>query len=255
MKGDFILKMKRLFLLIVALIIVLSTFTACDGSNYKKAVKLMDSGNYEEAKAIFAEIKDYKDSAELINECDYRRASDLLESGDYLGAKEIFTSLGDYEESKTRIQDCNWEIVLDYYNNTFRVQKDGVTFEISAAKDNKELNIFYNIETTGNSSGYMNLSMSYAIERRNPIIIINEELKSNVSEINFSTSGTANVDLVKYKITDNLDWDMKKSLGIEEVDLAIIDLLDTQFKTTYLLLEESLKQSELGITFKDLGIG
>lgn len=90
--------MKKLITGILALVMVIS-LTGCDSSNYKKATSLYEEGKYGEAAAMFAELGDYENSAEMVNVCKYTQAAKLLEAKEYEAAKAIFVELGDYADS------------------------------------------------------------------------------------------------------------------------------------------------------------
>ena len=75
------------FCLAVALCLCLC---ACQSSDYKKAVSLMETGEYEQAIAIFEALGDYEDSVQKIKDCElgiletkYNDAVALLEAGSY----------------------------------------------------------------------------------------------------------------------------------------------------------------------------
>lgn len=82
---------------------------------YNAAVEDMDDGDYEDAREEFEELGDFKDSAQLITECDYKEAKDLMEAGDYVSAQIIFEKLGDYEDSAEKLAECNYRIAQAYY--------------------------------------------------------------------------------------------------------------------------------------------
>lgn len=61
--------------------------------DYKAACKLMDSGEYEQAKAAFIALGDYSDSSELAKACDYSRACELIDAGEFFEAKALLETL------------------------------------------------------------------------------------------------------------------------------------------------------------------
>ena len=79
--------------------------------------KLIQEGRYDEAKELFLEIIDYKDSKDQITECDYLKACELLDNGTYFTAKKIFEKLGSYKDSKAKIDMCNEKMrhLTDHY--------------------------------------------------------------------------------------------------------------------------------------------
>ena len=101
--------MKRILSLILVLVMILG-LTGCDSAAYKKAMELFEAGNYVEAKAIFSELRDYKDSAERIIDCDngilYENASAAYADGKYATAIALFKKLGDYSDSTEKVKEC-----------------------------------------------------------------------------------------------------------------------------------------------------
>ena len=73
--------------------------------NYKNAIALFDSGNYDEAAT-----GDYKDAVEQIDRCHnekrYKEAEVLLNDGKYSEAITAFKALGDYSDSVDRGKEC-----------------------------------------------------------------------------------------------------------------------------------------------------
>jgi len=109
-------------------------------SNYKKAVSLMESGEYDRASKAFAALGDYRDAAGRVREPYYLKGDGLLaqgqyadaaaafdkatgyldakdaasyalgmarlEDGDYTGARDAFTQVGDYADAADRIPEA-----------------------------------------------------------------------------------------------------------------------------------------------------
>lgn len=80
------------------------TLTGCNGSDYKKAIELMESGKYAAASELFDSLGDYKESELLRNECDYQLAKAAYDKGNYETAQELFAALGDYDDSAEQAQ-------------------------------------------------------------------------------------------------------------------------------------------------------
>lgn len=72
-------------------------------AKYKKALELMDNGEYIEAINSFSELGSYKESEALILECEleieYEAAMKLLSQGDFTQAYISFQKLGEYRDS------------------------------------------------------------------------------------------------------------------------------------------------------------
>ena len=71
---------------------------------YNNGLALLEAGEYDEAVAVFAELGDYQDSAEQINNVRYTQALALVDEGNYDNAISIFTELGDYKDSAEQIE-------------------------------------------------------------------------------------------------------------------------------------------------------
>ena len=79
-------------------------------TRYKEAVALYDDGEYEAASTLFAELGDFKDSADRVVECDtaikqekYDAAMKKAENNQYGEAIIMLTELGDFSDSKAKI--------------------------------------------------------------------------------------------------------------------------------------------------------
>ena len=72
---------------------------------YNEALELVENKNYDEAIAIFEELGDYSDSADMICEAKYKKAEELMSNKKFDVALEIFNELGNYSDSKDKISD------------------------------------------------------------------------------------------------------------------------------------------------------
>lgn len=74
--------------------------------DYQQAVELYNSGDYEAALALFAELGDYKDSAEWLPKYQamkYAEAEALLTEGKYAEANDAFIAAGNYSDAAQRV--------------------------------------------------------------------------------------------------------------------------------------------------------
>lgn len=60
-----------------------------DLRNYKTGKQALENGKYEEAKNIFQDLNGYKDSEDLILECNYRKIEKLIEKKEFYQANVI----------------------------------------------------------------------------------------------------------------------------------------------------------------------
>ena len=68
--------------------------------DYTAAKMLMDDNKYDKAQEILTKLGDYKDSSDLIQECEYQQAVSFYEKKDYKSAMEIFSKMYTYSDSK-----------------------------------------------------------------------------------------------------------------------------------------------------------
>lgn len=74
---------------------------------YLNAWLAMESGKYDEAKAVFDTMLKYRHAMTLSRECDYRKASAFFHQGRYIEAKSIFVGLKGYLDSEVMIEKCD----------------------------------------------------------------------------------------------------------------------------------------------------
>lgn len=95
--------------ILVCAILIFVFLEAANADRYASAAALMDSDPLQ-AKALFDELGDYKDSSDLSLEClniyDYDIAKGLMESGDYAQAYDAFAALRDYKDSEYLSLEC-----------------------------------------------------------------------------------------------------------------------------------------------------
>ena len=102
----------------VAMSIFIITLAVCfiviPQGKYNDAVKILESKDYVAAEAAFAELGNYRDSKEKIEEIhtilldlQYEEAEKLFNNGEYTAALEIYGNLNGYRDSKIRIEEIN----------------------------------------------------------------------------------------------------------------------------------------------------
>ena len=82
----------------VALVLLIGVFILTSevimpAVKYNRAISLMDEGKYEDAKKIFIELLEYKDSEKLYTECGWRNGITLYVSGNVTQAEQQFDDL------------------------------------------------------------------------------------------------------------------------------------------------------------------
>ena len=89
---------KQYIALILCAAMAGTMLTGCKSDDYKNAAELIGQEKYEAAKELLEPLGDYKDSVELVKECNYQIAVDKLSEGDFDGAVTIFESIKDYKD-------------------------------------------------------------------------------------------------------------------------------------------------------------
>ena len=128
-----------IFRIIIGVIIIgcVIFFATGDLRQYNEGKTLLSSGKYEDAKKIFAELKDYKDSENQILECDYQIGKKELSEENYIISSKIFKELADvkYSDSEEFYKESQYNLgkkyieVKDYENAVSCLQ--GLNFEDS----------------------------------------------------------------------------------------------------------------------------
>ena len=114
---------KRI-LAIMLCVCMLVMACGCDSIDYKKATKLYNNGEWDEAIEIFESLGSYEDSKEMVNACNYEKATELYENKDYDEAIEIFTELSDYEDSENMIANCKRRKIEPYLISNYTSLSD-----------------------------------------------------------------------------------------------------------------------------------
>lgn len=126
---------KKVVFTVLVLLTAMSMMACGKGGHYKKATSLYESGSYEEAESIFAELDDYEDSAEMVLACQYARADELYQASDYQAAQELFEELDDYKDSTLRVQDCQYQNALALRESGDLEEALGIFEELFGYKD------------------------------------------------------------------------------------------------------------------------
>ena len=102
------------------------------GASYEDACDLIEECKYEEAIEVLEALHGYRDSEELIEECEtaimdqaYEAAVALQEAGNYEKAIGAYKKLDDYKDSKELIEQCEIAILDREYESAIALQEAG----------------------------------------------------------------------------------------------------------------------------------
>lgn len=113
---------------------------------YVRAKSLIENGEFEEAGEILYDIRDYKDSQELIgrygientDKFAYEEAVLLYNDGNYITALEAFCNLGEYKDSEEFTKNSAFKYLLGTWVN------EEIERFIVVSEDTGRLNSYYN---------------------------------------------------------------------------------------------------------------
>ena len=99
---------------------------------YSEAVALMEAGKYSEAIEAFTKLDGYKDSADLLEDCEaklfeekYLKAVASMEAGFYYQAMSEFGELNGYKDSAAKAEECKELSLLSRYNEATALLDSG----------------------------------------------------------------------------------------------------------------------------------
>lgn len=102
------MKSCKKLLAIIMILTLLFSITGCSVIDYKTASKMMSEGKYTEAEEILSTMTDYKDSSDLLKECQFKHAEQLVDDDRYVEARKILDKLGDYDGKAELIKECDY---------------------------------------------------------------------------------------------------------------------------------------------------
>lgn len=79
-------------------------------NSYKEASALLEQKDYDNAKGLFTDLGEFRDSAEMVKECDYRKATELMNSGNYSEAIDALSDIHDYKDASDLEKICKIEV-------------------------------------------------------------------------------------------------------------------------------------------------
>ncbi len=102
---------KGCFLL--ALCLVLLSFTGCEGNDYRTAMSLYENQEYDAAISAFEALGDYKDSAEMIAACHVELGKQYNIAEDYQQAVAHFVKAPENEVAVSSIHNILFNLITD----------------------------------------------------------------------------------------------------------------------------------------------
>lgn len=249
--------MKKIIAIILTLVMVL-TLTACDSSDYKKAMGLYEEGDYVSARAMFVELADYENSPEMVKECDYGIAVETYENGNLLEALEQFKALGDFKDSAAYVKKIPWQIIYNHMgegNNSIKSLGNS-QYAIIMAKD-EQVYVGWSMQM----SGLINVETTIAalVDMDGNVVLAGSD-KLSTHAARYEAAAKCDWDRAAYKNGDTLEWDEFEVSGYSAQGGAypkdstmLYIFLNTAVKNLTAYLESYITENNLGITMYDLG--
>ena len=118
--------------IIVSLALLFINNVIVPANRYNDAIALMDSGDWLKARDILESLDDYKDSEDLLDQCNdkildatYNHAIELMEEGKYSEAIDVFEELDGYKESERFIEQCEIALLDAAYDQALQLMNEG----------------------------------------------------------------------------------------------------------------------------------
>ena len=123
---------------VVAFLIVLNA-VIIPNNKYNQALEYINNEDYENANSLLSELKDYKDSEQLIVNNKYNMALKYIDDKDYENAYSILSKLGDYKDSEQLIIDIKYNQALEHINNKDYENAYSILSKLGDYKDSEQL--------------------------------------------------------------------------------------------------------------------
>ncbi len=118
--------------IVVSLIFLFVNNVIMPANRYNDAVELMENEEWLKAKDILLSLDDYKDSEDLLEQCNneiladkYENAQRLINNGKYSEALQILEEITDYKDSEALIKQCRDALQEEDYNNAIQLMENG----------------------------------------------------------------------------------------------------------------------------------
>lgn len=270
--------MKKLVAVLLSILMV-SVFTACESSDYKKAMSLYESGAYEEAADLFASLGAYEDSADMVDKCKYGHAVACYDAGNYTEALSYFTELGNYKGAEQYRKNAAWYALYEYvkangtktgeFSMLQKASSNGTTKVFISASDDSE-NLFLTVQDAkdaGLGNKYSNMcSIGLIRGSQTARYTLHSDMQVTILNMTGSTAEEASgsVDLTTLTSGTKLDYKSNYSCTIKDVNggvktsktpssTALLSASQELLGTALNYGKSILSETGLGVTMQDIG--
>lgn len=237
-------------------------------SGYKKALSMYEEGNYSEAQDVFQSLKNYKDSAQMAQQCNYHMAMGCMMEEEYRKAREFFLEAGDYADTKKILEDLPQKILTKFLEENGEIS----SAEISDYKvtlypvSGREIGVRYfgHKSVDGTEQG-RRLDMSIAFDAPKTTVqgestgnaLVADNIKYEIAE---KATGTLNV--AEYQHGDKVCWGVRYSYCANRRNISnvpygwgsVLENYSAQYLCEMLQgIQSIMKAYDLPVTLQDIG--
>ena len=226
---------------------------------YEQAKELLKTGRYDEAQVSFEALGSYRDSAEQVQECSYLLAKKYLADKNFDQAKELLLTLSDYKDAKALKKGLDWEALTAYFAETGDLTRSvSESCSTTLLLTEEALVMEYAWEFT--ETAKLDLVIRLSVDREENAALFGREHYEGFSEA-WDAEAEGRLNLAEYKKGERVVWDRFDARGTsangeKDNDIPAIplkNLLSTALEEMTLHLESTLRESECGVTMRDLG--
>ena len=206
---------KRI-LAIMLCVCMLVMACGCDSIDYKKATKLYNNGEWDEAIEIFESLGSYEDSEDMVNVCNYEKATELYENGEYGEAIKIFSDLSGYSDSTEMIAKCKWSLFVDYIQKNKKLEYNAdSSYTVTIEADGDNIIAYYSINPYKNSAGNFSEQYEATFSFGDPVAHLNASGELTILGGQIKDTCTGEWDINSYKPGDEIEWTTYEVNGVK----------------------------------------
>lgn len=289
-KRKIILSITIPAFILVCLYLYLLAVYIIPTNKYNDALEMLSADEYEEAIAVFEELEDFSNSAEMVIESKYLKAEYLYENESYTEAVVVYETIADLKDVEQEINEAKYQEALVIFGNEDYQTALEMFEKISSYSNTQDYiekcNYFLaleNIEDLSVSTGYFNLlneelsikvQEEYFAKAESLIenesleeaetyfaVITDSEIVEKINEIHYNQA-MAYIDEKEYEKAQNLLNELASYSDSENQLLRInyligqdnVDLLDYEIAIEYFTLAENYEDSAEKINYCNYNI-
>ncbi|MBR4289681.1 MAG: hypothetical protein IKT52_03460 [Oscillospiraceae bacterium] len=251
--------MKKIISLTILCCLLVAMLTACDSSDYKKALKLYNSGQYSEAMSMFEELGDYEDSGSYVVDCKMKIAESLVENKEFQDAINIYSELND----EVRVSAAKRAWLADYIETNGTAHTDG--YQITRNQGDRTISLVASesgkykvIIKQGNDVGYNEIIITLMPDTSTGFIQHEREISFTIlgRTAYQKESGSCEIDTSVFNRGTMLNYNDYSAIGTGAEDMNASSFARSTMEfinDSKSALTQMLKETNIEINLSDLG--